>query len=513
MDFQFPSQEEGQGSESTAATVMNTPTQATESQSIVCETELSEGRSEERVSAMEIDSDAMQIGSGQDQDHILVHEKEREEDSGAGTETDDANIMDDSARKQSYQRRPLMDMCQLFTKKGHRRKIRTIVNETSPTPGIDISSNARTHGYSSTRRDGHTDNPDERKMRTVPSVSVNSLTERKNNHRRKQSSRQKSVKPPSDKKKRFIYGNYDEYYKVKGWKDSWHDVRVDKMDPQWFHGKKCLDVGCNIGIVSILIASQFGVSHMHGVDIDENLIAKARKHVQDKQKNDRLDRALNKNKKRYQHSSSSSSPSLSSSSSLTNGASFTLDNVTFSAEDFADIDLQLNDSALSASISDTYDVITCLSVTKWVHYHRGDHGLKLFFRKLYHSLRPSGLLILEAQPWKSYRKKYTLTKEITKVYHTIQFKPAHFEAFLTNELGFEVFRRLPSAIEAKATMSKNDGNKNTHSSQDGKNARKSSSKRSGRGNEKAGRYLCDNHPRETKGFRSRSIVVFRKVAR
>lgn len=72
-----------------------------------------------------------------------------------------------------------------------------------------------------------------------------------------------------------LHGNYKRYYGYRWGTGSGEDPRLQVMERCWFAGKRCLDVGCNAGLVSLAVASRFGTAAMLGLDIDASLVHSA----------------------------------------------------------------------------------------------------------------------------------------------------------------------------------------------------------------------------------------------
>lgn len=97
----------------------------------------------------------------------------------------------------------------------------------------------------------------------------------------------------------------------------------------------------------------------------------------------------------------------------------------------------LKDRSLLELEKPNYDVVLCLSVTKWIHLNFGDDGLKFMFKRIFKQLSQNGILILEAQPLNTYKKRSKLSAEILENYKSIELKPEQFEAYLlSDEIGF-----------------------------------------------------------------------------
>lgn len=294
-----------------------------------------------------------------------------------------------------------------------------------------------------------------------------------------------TFKPESIK---YQFGNFSSEYCDLKTLFTFSDVRLTVFlrHAYLFKDKDILDIGCNAGHMTISVARKLHPKSIVGIDIDKNLISRARKnltHFQRIPENElcskydgtnenhhhfnsitekkRMKSQLRSREREKQDShqmdyfpvsfssgfgslplinqksespwSSPASKSFKESSIVTtniendsshqsmneNGNknlwSFP-ENVSFRTFNYA-----VTDESQMVSDKQQYDLILCLSVTKWIHLNFGDTGLKLTFRRMFNQLRPGGKLILEAQNWASYkkRKKFTVSNAIfyLKIFH------------------------------------------------------------------------------------------------
>lgn len=189
-----------------------------------------------------------------------------------------------------------------------------------------------------------------------------------------------------ENKEKFIYGNYSQYYGYRNKDKDNHDIRLDVFAEQKeiFKNKQILDIGCNSGFITMEVAKQLEIKSIVGLDIDKSLINQAIKNLTKCKKSLPMDNELKKLKK------------------------FPF-NVTFVHGNYV-----LKDDVLLGIEKAQFDVILCLSITKWIHLNFGDKGLKQAFRRMFLQLKPQGRLILEAQPFDNYGRRKKMTVHINK---------------------------------------------------------------------------------------------------
>lgn len=231
---------------------------------------------------------------------------------------------------------------------------------------------------------------------------------------------------PFPKKGKFIYGNYNRYYGYRN-PDTEDDQRLVSFKKDWFEGKDAIDIGCNVGHVTLAIAKEMHPRKIVGIDIDSSLIAAARKNVRHYISKENIGNGSFPISNTLSYGPIAAPPvnDAGSNPKFPNNVLFVQGNYVLEREEL--LELQ----------KEAYDIILALSLTKWVHLNFGDDGLKRMFKRIYRQLRPGGRLILEPQPWSSYKKKKKLTPEIFENFKRISFKPEQFSDYLlSKEVGF-----------------------------------------------------------------------------
>ncbi|XP_076265365.1 7SK snRNA methylphosphate capping enzyme-like isoform X2 [Rhynchophorus ferrugineus] len=257
--------------------------------------------------------------------------------------------------------------------------------------------------------------------------------------------------------KRFQYGNYNRYYGYRNPNyEADHRLKVFANHPYIFENKDILDIGCNIGHITLSIAREFNARSVTGIDIDPKLIGIARKNIKHYVKTENSPSRL----ERMEPNGSKPKATESSRFHDTQKRRGFPNNVTFKQCNYVP-----EDENLLALEQPQFDIILCLSTTKWIHLNWGDNGLKLSFRRMYEQLRPGGKLILEPQHWASYKRKKNLTETIYRHYQSIEFFPDKFTEYLLSPavgfakseiLGYPQHKssgfRRPIQIFTKSTM-------------------------------------------------------------
>ncbi|KAK6103487.1 Bicoid-interacting protein 3 (Bin3) family protein [Brugia pahangi] len=241
--------------------------------------------------------------------------------------------------------------------------------------------------------------------------------------------KKKKVEKKARDNQRFRYGNYTRYYGSRLEKGSGHDPRMKVLKKEWFEKKSVLDIGCNVGYLTLSIAKEYQPRNIVGIDIDAHLVGVARKNIRHYCDNN-VPIVAGFPASFAQRYGPVSAP-------LTTFSTKFPDNIWFRCENYV-----LEKDELLDAVKEEYDVIMALSITKWIHLNWGDAGIKRFFKRVYRHLRPGGLFILEPQSFETYKKRSKLTKDISDMYKAIEFMPNAFQEYLIVDIGFDICQHI-----------------------------------------------------------------------
>ncbi|XP_043088540.1 7SK snRNA methylphosphate capping enzyme [Puntigrus tetrazona] len=266
----------------------------------------------------------------------------------------------------------------------------------------------------------------------------------------------RAMKPPHKTPRTFQYGSYSRYYGYRTPSPS-ADPRLAVFKPEWFRGKKVLDVGCSTGHVTLAVAGHWSPERVLGVDIDGELVRIARQNLRyflselsglsggppgegsEVGGQTGLASLMEQGQglRRFPVSFTRCRGPIAAPPIMPHTPGLFPGNVCFLKGNY----VPDSDEAVMSQSAE-YDVILCLSLTKWVHLNHGDAGIQRLFQRIYRHLLPGGVLILEPQPWSSYSRRKRLTEVMYRNYRSIRLKPDQFSSFLTAEVGFSSYELI-----------------------------------------------------------------------
>ncbi|KAG0264918.1 hypothetical protein BG011_005840 [Mortierella polycephala] len=250
------------------------------------------------------------------------------------------------------------------------------------------------------------------------------------------------------------------------------DLRLEFLEQEWFHGKRVLDIGCNSALLTVFIALHYKPHRIQGVDIDPSLIGKAQNFVlktfsqippwaytqqqppQQEWENESNFKNNGKDDETMDEQGQDRQEGVPYEAYFPRAlqrmhGTLPVPKKTARTEylfphniEFRITDWVTETEDQEESGNEQWDVVLGFSLTKWVHLHHGDEGIKRFFQKVYRSLAPGGIFLVEPQDFATYKKRRKITPTMDTNYKSIQFKPEHFQDYLVKEVGFREAVRL-----------------------------------------------------------------------
>ena len=224
----------------------------------------------------------------------------------------------------------------------------------------------------------------------------------------------------------FKFGNYSSYVGYCNLKNC--DARVDIAASEDLHGKSVLDIGCNVGNVTIKIARDHRPRRVVGIDVDPHLIHVANKNLSYFSNMSNTQQSCCPCSMKTLYGPLTSHPLLKMEDNVAEGtfpfniefkvvrvsqyySGWSMHNVCNVSKYFQENYVPLSNFEAKMQKPE-FDVIVAFRVTKYIQLNHGDDGLKRTFVKIFNHLKPGGKLYLQAQDWQSYKEKKKLTVSI-----------------------------------------------------------------------------------------------------
>ncbi len=163
---------------------------------------------------------------------------------------------------------------QISPKKRKRRSSECAPNESAGPARALIKEGSAEKPVKSDKTSPH--RPKYRKQSSGASSTSTTINSKQQQQQQQQNRRGSNKKPRP--KETFVYGNYNRYYGYRN-PDHQDDPRLKPMKSEWFENLEVLDIGCNVGNVTLAVARDFKPKSIVGMDIDPKLIGAARKNI------------------------------------------------------------------------------------------------------------------------------------------------------------------------------------------------------------------------------------------
>jgi 7SK snRNA methylphosphate capping enzyme len=267
------------------------------------------------------------------------------------------------------------------------------------------------------------------------------------------------------KDKNYIFGNYSNFY-YNRYLENFKENIENQISSTWFKDKICLDIGCNIGTLTMRLAQEYKPKMIIGIDIDYKLIKAALQNSKQFMRNSICSKFYNEGGKQI------------------NIQKGTLDQFIFINnemrinEETKNIIKQMKELPLSFRLNlkdntlgnynqskinsyddkniffkqqnyveqifteekdiNKFDTIICLDTIKWIHLKYGDIGVKVLFYNVYKQLKNNGLFLFDIAEFSKYKKdskKHLILKNNLK---KIEFYPQFFISYLQKVYNFKI---------------------------------------------------------------------------